>query len=87
MSKHLLFVDRETSGSSPDRLVNDLKVSAHQRFKKSVPEQFSHVLGGYTITFSTSVEIYGAVFVPFLGTSHADGTLVFGWLSFERTPA
>jgi hypothetical protein len=61
-------------------------VSAHQRFKKSVPEQFSGVLGGYTITVSASVEIYGRVFVPFFG-SDAHGTVVFGWLSFERTPA
>ena len=86
MSEHLSSVNRETSGSFPDRSVSDLRVNAHQRFKKSVPEQFSHVLGGYTITASVSVEIYGSVFVPFLG-SDAHGALVFGWLSFERTPA
>ena len=86
MSGHLSFVNRETSVSPPDRLASDPRLNAHQRFKKSVPEQFSHALGGYTITTSVSVEIYGRVFVPFLA-SDAHGALVFGWLSFEPTPS
>ncbi len=86
MSEHLSFVNRETRDSFPDRSVSDLRVNAHQRFKKSVPEQFSHLIVDYTITATVSVEIHGRVFVPFLG-SDAHGTLVFGWLSFERPPS
>jgi len=83
MSEYLWSVSRKNPPVSPDCLV-DVEGYVQDCLKESVPDSSLCPLDNCAVTSACMVDIFGTIFVPFLGKNSVHGTLVFGWLTFER---